>query len=314
MFYVRGLAISLSIFAIVYAAMSLAVCLTWQRMRSFSDRFSSRRRANLLFALRMFPLINAIAATGALAIPSFLLFEPRGINEPLGGFLLAAALCGLALILFGFIHASSALFRASRAISLWTNGARTISSSGPVPVLQISGAVPAMTAVGIVRPAVLLSQSALDLLTGGELRSALNHEFVHWRRRDNLRKLLLHFVTLPGMRGLESAWLEATEMAADDAAVSNREQALDLAAALIKLSRFIHPPAELTAALVHSPVSTVNARVERLLAWREAHPASSARHVFRCGFAALTATAVVLGVVCSPLLAYVHAATEWLVR
>ena len=75
------------------------------------------------------------------------------------------------------------------------------------------------------------------------------------RRRDNLKKLLLRFVAFPGMAGLEAAWLEATEMAADDAAVSNAGEALDLAAALIKLSRLgpVEAPVDLTAALVHSP-------------------------------------------------------------
>ena len=70
---------------------------------------------------------------------------------------------------------------------------------------------------------------------------------------------------------LERAWREATEMAADDAAVSNVSEALDLAAAVIKLSRLapLEPPAELTTALVHSPAESVNARVERLIAWSE---------------------------------------------
>jgi Zn-dependent protease with chaperone function len=67
------------------------------------------------------------------------------------------------------------------------------------------------------------------------LQTALNHEVAHVSRRDNLKKLLLRFVAFPGMSGLETAWLEATEMAADDAAVSTAGDALDLAAALIKL-------------------------------------------------------------------------------
>ena len=65
----------------------------------------------------------------------------------------------------------------------------------------------------------------------------MNHEIAHVRRRDNLKKLLLRFVAFPRMAGLEAAWIEATEMAADDAAVLNASEALDLAAALLKLSR-----------------------------------------------------------------------------
>ena len=41
------------------------------------------------------------------------------------------------------------------------------------------------------------------------------------------------------MAKLESAWSEAAELAADDAAVSNLNDAVDLAAALVKLSRLV---------------------------------------------------------------------------
>src|SRR5947209_20522386 len=93
-----------------------------------------------------------------------------------------------------------------------------------------------MTAVGIIRPRVLLSDTAEALLLPDELRSALRHEAAHIRRRDNLKKLLFRLAAFPGMSQLEAAWLEATELASDEAAVSNLSEALDLAAALIKLS------------------------------------------------------------------------------
>ena len=104
-------------------------------------------------------------------------------------------------------------------------------------VLRISAAAPPLTAAGILRPSLWLSQAAEFVLTEQELKTALRHEAVHVRRWDNLRKLVLRLVALPGMAELESAWREATEMAADDAAVSTASEALDLAAAVIKLSR-----------------------------------------------------------------------------
>ena len=57
------------------------------------------------------------------------------------------------------------------------------------------------------------------------------------RSWDNLKKVLISATPFPGMGSIESAWREAAELAADDAAVTNRQEALDLAAALIKLSR-----------------------------------------------------------------------------
>jgi hypothetical protein len=116
------------------------------------------------------------------------------------------------------------------------------------------------------------------------------------------------------MSALEAAWLEANEIAADDLAVSSASEALDLASALIKLSRLgpVEPPAELTAALVHNPASIMNARVERLLAWSDdrGQQMDSPRY----GLAAAFATVVVFALSYSQVLVHVHTATEWLVR
>jgi Zn-dependent protease with chaperone function len=148
------------------------------------------------------------------------------------------------------------------------------------------------------------------------LQSALNHEVAHVCHRDNLKKLLLRFVAFPGMAGLEAAWLESTEMAADDAAVANAGEALDLAAALIKLSRLApsEPPADLTAALVHSLPCVMNARVERLIAWSDERFVSTRRFSPWYGLGAAAATAALFAVTYSQLLVRVHTATEWLVR
>ena len=118
------------------------------------------------------------------------------------------------------------------------------------------------------------------------------------------------------MAGLEAAWLEATEMAADDAAVSNAGEALDLAAALIKLSRLgpVEAPIDLTAALVHSPASLMNARVERLIAWSDDRLALPHRFSPWYGLGAALATVAAFAVSYSRLLVHVHTATEWLVR
>jgi Zn-dependent protease with chaperone function len=316
MFAARGLAVSFSVFVMVYCALSLAVCLAWRTVRVHSQQHPVRRIADLLFALRMLPLAAAAVITAAFTVPSFLLLEPRAIDEPMGGIPLALGICGAMLGIFGVVNASIALRRASRTIATWTTAARPVESHSPVPVLRISQVVPAMTAAGIVRPKVLLSAAAESMLTANELQTALNHEIAHIRRRDNLKKLLLRFVTFPGMSGLEAAWLEATEMTADDAAVSNAGEALDLAAALIKLSRLgpADAPVDLTAALIHSPASVMNARIERLIAWSDDRLALPHRFSPWYGLGAALATVAVFAVTYGQLLAQVHTATEWLVR
>jgi len=175
-----------------------------------------------------------------------------------------------------------------------------------------------MVAAGIVRPLILLSEAAESALTAGELEAALHHEVAHVRQHDNLKKLLLRLLAFPGMGGLEAAWVEASEMAADDSAVSTPSEALDLAAALIKLSRLAPAcsTADLTAALVHShgAASAMNARIERLIAWSQRRNQRPRQYSPWYGLAAAAATVAIFSVTYNQLLVHVHIATEWLVR
>jgi beta-lactamase regulating signal transducer with metallopeptidase domain len=320
-FALRGIAVSLSIFVMAYSALSLLVSCSWRRLRLYSQEWPARNCADLLFFLRIIPLIVASAVTLAFAVPSFLLLEPRAVNEPIGAAPLVLSLCGMAALQAGMWNAVVALIQVSRTAARWSIearviGARAVDSKRSVSVLGISGDVPPLTAMGILRPAVWLSGAAEFVLTERELQSALRHEVVHLRRRDNLRKLILRLVAFPGMAELEGAWREASEMAADDSAVSSASEALDLAAAVIKLSRLapLDPPAELTTALVHSPAESVNARVQRLIAWRERQQRPSRKSHFVCALCASIALLGTLAVSYSELLVRMHATTEWLVR
>ena len=173
MFALRGVAISFSVFVMVYCALSLAVSLGWRSIWLHVQAKPARRIADLLFALRMLPLFSAAVITAAFTVPSFLLLEPRAIAEPVGEIPLVLGLCGAALGVFGLINATLAVRRASRTISAWTRAAQPVRSAARVPVLRIAPIIPAMTATGIVRPKVLLSVAAESLLTGNELKTAL---------------------------------------------------------------------------------------------------------------------------------------------
>jgi Zn-dependent protease with chaperone function len=315
MFALRGIAVSFSVFLIVYCAASLAVLCSWNRVYQRVHELPMQCVGNLFFALRMFPLALAGLITAAFAVPSFLLLEPRSIVEPMGNIPLSLALLGSALAVFGLANAVLALRKASRTVSSWSDSAEEIASPVPFPVLRIRRSVPALTAAGLLRPKILLSGSAEFLLNGNELRTALNHELAHIRRRDNFKKMLLRLVAFPGMRGLEAAWLEASEMAADDAAVSSTADALDLAAALLKLSRLKadEPSPDLSAALVHGHAAIINARVERLISWPERSESSldlSAKSILGVVLPMVAVFAMTYG----SLLADVHRATEWLIR
>ena len=226
------------------------------------------------------------------------------------------SLCGVAVGMVGVGNAVSAAREAARRVAVWASDAQRVESGSAVPVLRISRVAPAMMATGILRRRVLLSSTAESVLTAGELRTALSHEMEHVRRWDNLSKLLLRLVAFPGLRGLETAWLEACEMAADEAAVTNTVEALDLAAALIKLARFnpLEPALDLTAAIVHGPASLMNARVERLLAWSESLRMQPERCSVWYGPSVALATVAMLAITYTQLLVHLHTATEWLVR
>jgi hypothetical protein len=269
----------------------------------------------LLFLLRLLPFTVAAGATLAFAVPSFILLEPRSANEPIGLALGLLSLCGTTMIAVGVCRAAAAWIRASRTVAIWSGKGRSMTrtnSTSGVSALR-SVASPPLTAAGIVRSSVWLSPAAKRALNERELQAALRHEFAHVKRRDNLRKLMLRLVAFPGMAVFENEWRQATEMAADDAAVCNASEALDLAAAVIKLSRLApYPAPELTTTLVGNPAGSIRARVARLIAWREppSRKTYSSRYVW-CTAAALLAA---LAVAYHPLLVQVHEATEWLVR
>lgn len=320
MFAVRGIVVSLSVFVLVYSILSVAVAVGWRRIWIRAQRLSVRRTADILFALRMFPLIAATLITAALTVPSFLLLEPHATDEPIGVVSLALGVCGLILAVAGIKNAISVLRRATRTVVEWTRGARPAGCASSVPVLKILPSSPAMTTTGILRPRILLSGTVEQQLTDSELQAALNHELAHVRRADNLKKLLTRLVAFPGMKQLEATWLENTEMAADDAAVTTTGDALDLAAALVKLSRTIPKAANkgLATALMHGPASAICARVERLLAWNDERcvvaPKPAQYYWLSFGLPASFVVIATFALTYNQLLVYVHEATEWLVR
>jgi len=314
MFVVRCLGVSLAFFLLLYSVVSAIVMAGWARVRRTAARLSARQVADLLCAMRGLPFILATLVTVIFVVPSFLLLEPRVVAEPVGE--IPVTLGGVCLLLLGigFGNAIAAQVRTSRTVSGWLRGARASSVCSSVPLYRIPASSPALTVAGVCGPRVLLSETAASTLSSSELEAALKHEIAHVRRRDNLKKLLFRLCVFPGMATLESAWSEASEMAADDAAVCNPREALDLASALIKLSRFAPVQTSVLATgLVQSLNSSLNARIARLLIW-ESRVLPGRR--FRLWYLAPTLAGGILCMVMtySVALSRMHQLTEWLVR
>jgi Zn-dependent protease with chaperone function len=315
MFALRLVAVALAIFVLTYSLLSLAVATGWKFSRKLWQESSASRAANFLFALRLLPLAGALAVTSIYAVPSFLILEPSQVEEPLGPALAVLAVAGLIWLSIAIFRAVAAQTKISQVLAKWVADVEAIDHRTSVPVLRLSSDDPVLTVAGIRTPKVLVSGAAVANLTADELEAALRHEMAHVRHRDNLKKLLLRFASCPAMGALETAWAELSEMAADDAAISDASEALDLASALIKLSRFActQPSHALASSLLPATSPSLTARLKRLFDWtgseipkRSAHRAWTGEGVL----AVLLCTALTYG----PMLTGMHAITEWLVR
>ena len=200
-------------------------------------------------------------------------------------------------------------------VARWLEGAKLlpVGAGGQTITFRSRRDTPPLTLVGFRRPKVLVSESTVALLIDNELRIALKHELAHMQFRDNLKKLVFRFCPFPSMARLERAWAHAAELAADDAAVSNLNDAVDLAAALVKLSRLV-PVEPAPVCTVGFVTGSISARVARLLAWDEARKAPTTR--IRPWYAAVPVLLTLLCIFATygPTLALTHEVTEWLVR
>jgi Zn-dependent protease with chaperone function len=314
-FAVRCLGVSLGIFILVYAGLSLLVVSGRKFVLGACRSLSPAASADVLFAWRILPLLAALSLTLGYVIPSFVLLEPHHTDEPYSFGLVMLGVSCTAVFAAGLWRALRAQHKATQATAQWLSGAEVMPAVSPVPVFRTRTRSPALTVAGVYAPRVLVSESTLSVLTEQELQTALRHEIAHVRRQDNLKKLLFRFSVFPGMTPLESAWSDAAEMAADDAAVSSIREALDLAAALIKLSRLAQArsPIALTTGFLQSSSGSLAARIERLFAWDHALGQQGSQPWFY----AVPAVAIVSLCAVSTygsVLSGMHILTEWLVR
>ena len=307
-FAARGVLVSLAFFAVVYSLVSALVVLTWVGVRRVCWKPSSSS-ANLLFGLRILPFAFSVAVTVFFTFPSFWLLERRSLDEDTGTFVLG--LCSLLILGTGLFRMLWAQARTNRAVTRWQSSANSGDVGRIAPTTKASDGAPPLILVGIRRPKVMVSDIAVTVLCDDELEVAVRHELGHMRSLDNLKKALISATPFPGMRTLEHAWRQAAELAADDSAVTNRREALALAAALIKLSRSCPLWAEpaLATGLVSGSTS-IGVRLERLIEWRVA----SRRHV-RWPLTILVLFTMIAGIVgnYSVALFITHRLTELLV-
>jgi beta-lactamase regulating signal transducer with metallopeptidase domain len=313
MYALRALTVSLALFALTCATVLGIVRCGWPVLRRRSRNLAKPLLANLLLAAQLAPIVLASVTVLLFALPSFLRFEPHVSEEELSP---AAAILALAAALW-------LVAAAARAFTSWrrtTTATSSWSCSGCAPddrkILPCYHAETAgvLAVTGVTKQKLFVSRDILSSLTEEELDRAIAHEMVHVRRRDNLAKFAVLLCRVPGMQHIESAWLEAVEMTADERAVRSNVEALDLASALVKVSRLrTDDLPELALGFAATATAPLSARIERLLDWQEPTHDRNWRPVL-CSASALLTVVVVSAIAYQPLLLRVHTFTEWLVR
>ena len=309
-FILRSMIVGLGFFGVFYCLLSLLVVCAWRAANLLGPR-SAASLARRLFALRIFPLAGSLFITLMLALPAFFRLE-GGMDEDVGTLLFC--LGTVFLLAAGLFRVVRAQTTAARAVADWMEGARALEADAATLMLRGSRGTPPLLLYGVATPKVLVSDTAVTLLSSDELRVAVRHETGHVQSRDNLKKLILHAAPFPGMASLERAWQEAAEFAADEAAVSSSDDAIDLAAALVKLSDLVplqEPPAFTTGLVNLRPL--VRPRVERLLAWDETGRRTGQQSWWHVGAVSLATVPYVVAHYGQALL-FTHRLTEWLIH
>jgi Zn-dependent protease with chaperone function len=314
MYAIRCVAATLSILAIVYILLSALVALGWRLAVRFFPQPSSVSSARFLYMIRVAPLLGAILAALWFELPSFLYFEPKGLEEQVGTWPLA--LSALCLLFAGSVawQVVSVCRRTSDLCRHWTGGLPAVRERQGLPVFTTNTSAPPMAVAGIREPRLLLSPALLQALEQSELDRSLAHEAAHVRHWDNLRKLGLLLCRFPGMSPLERRWADATEFAADESAVGSKREALELASALVKISGMSFAAAQpeaLVTNFVGSSASTER-RIQLLMSWEKNPGTPRGSQWIRA--AALAAAAIALLLNYTLILATLHSFTEALFR
>jgi beta-lactamase regulating signal transducer with metallopeptidase domain len=308
LFVLRGLMVSLSMFVLTYVALRLSVAGGWSLTRKRLPWLSP----NALYALQVGPFLLAAMIVGAFTVPSFIRFEPRVVQETFGPPVVVLSLMCLSQFSVGLYRAYRAYARTAHVVRKWRENAIAVNHPQGLPIYKTGPDAPPLVVAGFWRPRLLISSSASDLLSEDELARAISHESAHITRHDNLKKLMLRVCSFPRTAQIERQWLAAVELDADNHAVSNKREALDLASALVKASRLSMSTAELTMNLTSEGGTLLQMRVQRLLAWDAARNSSKVLRYGSLVFGTLMTIVVVASY--QGILVRMHALAELLMQ
>jgi Zn-dependent protease with chaperone function len=250
MFILLGISILLACLLTFNSLASLCSAAFWRLARQFTNGWSARAQAKILFLLRVLPAAGGLGCAIFLLAPAYIKLEPRATPERVSLKLALIALASAVGMGLAIIRGFAGWSATARLRQDWlAHGERVFIHGVAIPVYRIAHPFPVIAIVGILRPRLFIGHQVFESLTPAEISAAVEHERGHLLANDNLKRGLLRFchdalLMIPSGRVLDRAWGEASESAADEhAALIGRHMALDLASALVKISRMISPGA-----------------------------------------------------------------------
>jgi len=243
MYFALGTTLALAAFLLLNVCFCLGAHLLVPLVRKTA---SLRPRVALFFVLRIFPACAAILCTFLLVIPSYLSLEPRGTAERMGWLLPLLAALSAWVLAAAWFGALASWRRSHLILRDWLRKSEAISLPGvSIPAYRLQETFPVVAVIGAFRPRLFVSGQVLEALNAEEFAAAIQHEMGHLDAHDNLRRWLARLCPpslpfLPGARRLAQLWHAASEESADNYAVrEGKATPLDLASALIKVSRMV---------------------------------------------------------------------------
>ena len=280
------------------------------------------RSPALSFCMRMFPFLLGVVTTFTFVLPSFLLLEPKQTPEIPEPHLLSLAGTTLVVLCVWTVRWIRLTRETHRKSQQWLRTGHPIKiPMVSVPVRAIESPESLVAVTGIFRTRVFIGREALATLTMDELQAVVAHELAHIRSFDNLKQLLVRITRLPRwlahFNWLDSEWSHAAEFSADRGAVQEGASPLDLASALVKISRLriCDDAAGLACHLIPARHgSAVAMRVQHLQnAFEDSSGPRESVPWFAPSFAAATLLSIYL-LMLPTAMPLTHKCIEWLVR
>lgn len=226
-----------AVYALVCTLLSIGVAFCWHF--GLERRRSSPRE---LLALRLLPAVGAAFLTLTVALPAFLIHEPRREAEPAGPLLVTLALLAVGALAHGVWRGWRA-WAATRALLHRCSPVDRYDTSAGRSVDIVAASEPVAAVVGVWRPRILAADSVRAACTDEEFRQIIAHEVAHVSAHDNM-KLLLQIVSpdplawMSAGNALTERWRAAAELEADARAGScDSRKRVTLASALLKVAR-----------------------------------------------------------------------------